>query len=165
MDGHADCFSLCKECDRVFHKSAAKRGHIRIPLHPTSLDASALSSCLEIDQKQDLLQSHSKKSLCDQSVEDFLVRMICAHVPPIDRENVKGVQHQISVEIPFYATKLIGYMNDISRESYLTCCSLASNFTNNATQRTSPIDSKYSSTVFVMVATSLRGLLDDSRVS
>lgn len=37
-------FRLCEECDKVFHKSAAKRSHIRIPvLNLSSFSATAMS--------------------------------------------------------------------------------------------------------------------------
>jgi hypothetical protein len=36
-DGVYDCFRLCSECDRVFHKATAKRHHIRIQVHPAQL--------------------------------------------------------------------------------------------------------------------------------
>ena len=34
QDGNNGWFRLCIECDRVFHKAATKKSHIRIPLHP-----------------------------------------------------------------------------------------------------------------------------------
>lgn len=43
QDGLHDCFRLCPECDRVFHKASAKKCHIRIPLHPSLVSCASLS--------------------------------------------------------------------------------------------------------------------------
>jgi len=40
-----NCFRLCDECDKVFHKSAAKKSHIRIPITPE--DRQCVATCIE----------------------------------------------------------------------------------------------------------------------
>lgn len=40
-----NCFRLCDECDKVFHKSAAKKSHIRIPI--TNEDRQCTATCIE----------------------------------------------------------------------------------------------------------------------
>lgn len=40
-----NCFRLCDECDKVFHKSAAKKSHIRIPITPE--DRQCAATCIE----------------------------------------------------------------------------------------------------------------------